>query len=99
MLLLLAAPLCNAAAPAALPVFVAAPPIVEKFAPSRTFSGKFEAPNSATIRPRIGGQILKVLVKEGQAVKKGDMLFQLDDALLKAELAKGEARLQIARRS
>jgi RND family efflux transporter MFP subunit len=81
---------------AASPCLAAAPPGTEKFAQARTFLGKVEAPNSTTIRPRISGQVLKVLVKEGQAVKKGDLLFQFDDALPKAELEKAEALSRVA---
>lgn len=84
--LLLAASLCQAATPPSQDR--SGPP------PARIFAGKFVAPESATVRPRIGGQVLKVAVKEGDLVKKGQMLFQLDDALPRAQLARAEARAQ-----
>lgn len=46
------------------------------------------APNSTTVR--------RILVKEGQHVKAGQLLVQLDDAVARAQLAKAEAQLKAA---
>ncbi|MEZ4845582.1 MAG: biotin/lipoyl-binding protein [Bdellovibrionota bacterium] len=35
--------------------------------------------HTVMIAPKVGGYIREVLVKEGQAVKKGDLLIQIDD--------------------
>jgi len=45
---------------------------------------------------RIAGQVLHVLVKENQRVKKGDLLVQIDDADYAARVAQAEADLAIA---
>ncbi len=48
---------------------------------------------SVAVRPRIDGVILTQAVTEGQTVKVGDLLFQLDDKALQAMLAKDRATL------
>lgn len=45
---------------------------------------------------RFGGRVLQVLVKEGDRVKKGDLLVVFDGVDLNAEIAKGEATLSQA---
>jgi HlyD family secretion protein len=45
---------------------------------------------------RVGARIVEVRVKEGQAVKKGDLLLRLDCADPQAALAEAEARLAVA---
>lgn len=46
-----------------------------------------------TVRPRVDGQIERVLVEEGQMVRRGDPLFILDSRLNQAILAQQEAQL------
>jgi len=45
---------------------------------------------------RVGGQVLKVAVQENQAVKKGAVLFQIDDVDYKAREKQAEAELATA---
>ncbi|NWB90497.1 efflux RND transporter periplasmic adaptor subunit [Pseudomonas agarici] len=59
--------------------------------------------HSVVIRPQIDGILTRVLVKEGQLVKTGDLLATLDDrsiqanlAQAKAMLAQSQAQLQVA---
>jgi multidrug efflux system membrane fusion protein len=55
------------------------------------FSGRLEAVNRVEIRPRVGGTIEAVHFTEGQMIKKGDLLFTIDQnpylATLKAAKA------------
>ncbi|MCE9618364.1 MAG: biotin/lipoyl-binding protein [Planctomycetes bacterium] len=44
----------------------------------------------------IPGTVESVTVKEGQAVKKGDVLFTIDQRELKAQLVEAKARLEVA---
>jgi multidrug efflux pump subunit AcrA (membrane-fusion protein) len=46
------------------------------------------------LRPQISSTVLKVAVKEGQPVRKGDLLFVLDDRNERANLDKARAQLQ-----
>jgi membrane fusion protein, multidrug efflux system len=62
-------------------------------------TGQIEAINSVELRPDIEGRIAAVLVREGSTVSKGQPLFQVDDAELKAEVARAEAERDLARQS
>jgi membrane fusion protein (multidrug efflux system) len=62
-------------------------------------TGQIEAINSVELRPEIEGRIAEVLVREGSTVSKGQPLFQVDDAELKAEVARAEAERDLARQS
>ena len=44
----------------------------------RHFPGRVEAANRATLSFQVGGQLLEILVKEGEAVQTGDLLARLD---------------------
>ncbi len=52
-------------------------------------SGTIEATN-VTISPEVGGRVLSVLVKQGDAVQAGQVLVQIDDSLLTAQLAQAQ---------
>lgn len=55
--------------------------------------GRAEAFESVTLKSRIDGQIAKVLYTEGQFVKKGEVLIQLDPADYTARLHQAEANV------
>lgn len=55
------------------------------------------APNeTAQIRAEISGQVRAVLFDEGQPVKKSQLLLQIDDAELRAQLAQAESGFRLA---
>ncbi len=56
--------------------------------------GTVQAIASVQIKSRLDSQIMKVLVEEGALVKEGDMLFELDQRTLKAQLAQIEAQIR-----
>jgi multidrug efflux system membrane fusion protein len=67
------------------------------------FTGRIEAVESVEIRPRVGGYLTGVHFDEGGLVRKGDLLFTIDDreyqaavASARADLARAEARLALA---
>lgn len=55
--------------------------------------GTVQAFNSVTIHVRVDGQITHIAFKEGQDVRKGDLLLQIDPAPFEAQLAQAEAQL------
>ncbi len=55
-----------------------------------------QAVRNVEIRARVPGYLEKILVDEGQEVKKGQPLFRINDAEYKAELAKSKANLNSA---
>ena len=61
------------------------------------FTGHVEAVDSVQIRPRVAGYIDKINFKEGMEVKKGDVLFVIDQRSYRAELARAEAELARSR--
>src|SRR5215475_5863909 len=56
--------------------------------------GTVQAYNMVAIKSRVDGQIVKVDFKEGQDVKAGDPLFQIDPRSYQATLAQAEAMKQ-----
>lgn len=84
------------------PVAVAAMPAVEvdvapvvarKVVDWQSYSGRLEAVERVDIRPRVSGTITEVHFRNGAQVKKGDVLFTIDPAPYRAEVARAEAQL------
>lgn len=55
--------------------------------------GKVQAVSTVEIKSRIDGQLIEAVVRDGQIVAKGDLLFRLDDRPLAAQLRLAEANL------
>lgn len=54
--------------------------------------GTAKARNTVTVRPQVDGKILSVNFKEGQDVKSGDVLAQIDPVTFKAQLDQATAK-------
>ena len=65
----------------------------------RDLVGRLSPYRSADVRARVSGILLKRVYTEGSDVKEGDVLFEIDPAPLKAELASAQAALAQARAS
>ena len=55
--------------------------------------GTVKARSTVAVKSRIEGQLIEARVREGQTVKKGDVLFRLDARPLMARLKEAEANL------
>jgi membrane fusion protein, multidrug efflux system len=62
-------------------------------------TGQIEAVQSVELRPDIEGRVDGILVREGALVSRGQALIKVDDAELKAEVARAEAERDLARQS
>ena len=62
-------------------------------------TGQIEAVQSIELRPEVEGRIQDILIREGQEVAKSTPLFKVDDAELKAQVARAEAERDLARRA
>ena len=58
--------------------------------------GKVEAEDLVNISSELGGRILKLHVKEGQAVRKGQLIATTDLSTLEKQIAEIENSLQLA---
>lgn len=59
--------------------------------------GSLRADESVVIKPEVAGRIVALPFNEGAAVKRGDVLLRLDDAVLAAERQQAAANLALAR--
>ena len=55
--------------------------------------GTARANESVEIRPRVASLVTTIAFEEGQAVRRGDLLVELENSEIKAELAQAEASL------
>jgi multidrug efflux system membrane fusion protein len=85
------------------PQTAASPPNVSVMQPiERTivewdeYIGRLESPETVEIRARVSGYLDKVHFKEGKEVKKGDLLFTIDQRPYQAEFDHAEAESQRA---
>ena len=71
------------------------PVTVQNFTHYIDLQGKVDADNISYISPRgMGGQVRAVFVQQGQAVRKGQLLLKLDDAIIRQQVT--AARQQLA---
>src|SRR5262249_29542589 len=78
--------------PPAVPVAVA--PVQQKDVPLLVQAiGTVEAFSVVSVRAQVGGELLRVHIKEGQDVRKGDLLFTIDPRPFEAAVAQAQATL------
>ena len=58
--------------------------------------GSLVSNESVIVSPEIAGRVTEILFEEGAAVKKGDVLFRLDDSILKAQMSQARAALGLS---
>lgn len=93
----------EAQAPPAPSVTVATP-LVRAVQDWDEFTGRFEATQSVEVRARVGGYVQGVHFRDGDYVRRGQLLFTLDPrpaqaalASARAQLAQAQAQLNLAR--
>ncbi|HEK1767495.1 TPA: efflux RND transporter periplasmic adaptor subunit [Pseudomonas putida] len=64
-----------------------------------TFNGRVSATETVAILPRVGGYITRVAYREGAEVRKGDLLFVIDQRPYRNALDSARAQLERARAS
>lgn len=63
------------------------------------FTGQFEALARVDVRARITGYLVEKRFKDGQFVKRGDILFIIDQRLFKYEVERAEAQYSLAQKT
>ena len=79
------------------PAVSAADVVVKSISQWDSFNGRIEAVESVQLRPRVSGCIDKVNYTDGQEVKKGEVLFTIDDRTYRAALEQAQATLARAK--
>lgn len=79
------------------PAVSAAEVVVKSISQWDSFNGRIEAVESVQLRPRVSGYIEKVNYTDGQEVKKGEVLFTIDDRTWRAALEQAQATLARAK--
>jgi len=59
--------------------------------------GSLRSNQGVILRPEVGGRVSQVMFRDGQRVKKGQVLVQFDDQLPAAQVMQAQAELSIAR--
>lgn len=62
----------------------------------KDYPAMLKGQQTVEIRPRISGYIEQILIDEGANVKKGQLLFRLNDADLEATVRSAEAQVKVA---
>ncbi len=71
-------------------------PINDDITDYQDFTGRLDALKTVDVRPRVSGYILEAPFKEGDVVKEGQLLFQIDPRTYQADLDVAEANLKQA---
>ncbi len=85
--------------PPMAPPISAAPAVQRKLPLFDEFSARLEAVETVELRSRVAGTVLKVHFRDGQDVKRGELLFSIDARPFAAELARAQAQLAAAQNS
>jgi RND family efflux transporter MFP subunit len=87
---------CASATMAAPPEVAVIHPVQREVFDHADLTGRLEASTSVELRARVPGYLEKIHFKEGSLVKKGELLFQIDDRVQRVELDRAEAEVKKA---
>jgi RND family efflux transporter MFP subunit len=81
---------------AALPEVVVSKPLVDNLDAQLGFLGQFSAVSQVELRGQVGGTLTGIFFKDGDIVRKGDLLFTIDSRPYEITLAEATAQLNVA---
>src|SRR5262245_42338232 len=73
-----------------------AKPVVRDVVDNDDFIGRFQAAEQVSIRSRVGGYLQSINFKDGQLVKAGDELFEIDQRPFITALNQATAQLAVS---
>src|SRR5271168_1919342 len=79
------------------PKVTVAPPVQREVIDQDEYVGRFAAVDSVDVRSRLSGYLAEILFKDGQFVRKGDLLFTIDRRPFEIALEQMRANLAQAR--
>ncbi len=83
----------HAASAASLPIVKYRPALLRSVSDSQDFTGRLEAVDLVDVRPKVPGTLLTVHFKDGQHVRKDELLFTIDPAPLETQVRQAQANL------
>jgi membrane fusion protein (multidrug efflux system) len=87
----------GAAGPARPPAVEVARVEVARLTDDAQTVGSLRSRQSVVVRPEISGRVVRIGFRDGERVRKGQLLVQLDDQLPQAQVQQARAELSIAR--
>ena len=85
--------------PAPPPVVRVSSPLERQVTDYEIFTARTAAVQSVDINPRVSGYLTKINFKDGEEIKKGEVLFEIDDRTYRAQLAQAKASLKFSQAS
>lgn len=79
-----------------IPEVVVTTPATDDVIDFQDFTGRIDALKTVDVRPRVSGYITEAPFGEGEMVKEGDLLFQIDPRTYQADYNQAEANLRTA---
>lgn len=83
--------------PPMAPPVSAAPAVARDLTLYDEFSGRLEAVETVELRSRVAGTLQRVHFRDGQELRRGELMFSIDPRPFSAELARLDAQLAAAR--
>jgi membrane fusion protein, multidrug efflux system len=78
------------------PTVTVAKPVTRDIVEDDEFVGRFQAVDEVTVRSRVGGYLDQVHFKDGSLVKKGDLLFTIDQRPYQAAYDAAKSQVDVA---
>ena len=83
--------------PGAMPAVEVATVSAVRLVDEASAVGSLRSHQSVMLRPEVSGRVVRIGFADGARVRRGQLMFQLDDTLQQAELSQAQAQLSIVR--